>query len=483
VESERQQPSGAKWAEDQQMEPRTPGNPWPTTDGRAAVPRPEPAEQARGAWATPPAAGIYGRAAGPAKAAGQAPIPGMPRPEAPGGASGPGAFGEAAVVGEAGTSGEAGTAEPGWEARDWAGSGGGGERNPADQPAAGATARTDDGDRPVAAGPVDSRTGKGRKIYVLLAVVVVVVAGVATVGLLRPGRVQGWLGAEVLGTPTRATLGPDPTPSPVLAAVGGGRAPAAAKVKAALDPLVSSKALGSAVSVSVMDAASGQTLYDRNADVPATPASTTKLLTAATVLASRGPGYRLSTTAVAGGTPGEVVLVGGGDPTLSVGATGLYPGAARLDRLAAQVKTALGGTKPTRVLVDTSLFSGPQTGLGWSPGDVSPDGQVAKVQSLMTNGGRVKPVHTEHGGDPRFADPAISAGQAFAKLLGVRRRRRWPPPVSRPAPGSARCSRRRWCRSPTGCSSRATTSSPRCWPGRWQSRPAGRPASTARPTR
>jgi len=164
----------------------------------------------------------------------------------------------------------------------------------------------------------------------------------------------------------------------------------------------------------VIAVASEQTLYDRGADVPATPASTTKLLTAATVLASRGPGYRLSTTAVAGSTPGEVVLVGGGDPTLSVDAKGLYPGAARLDQLAAQVKQALGGTRPTRVLVDTSLFSGPQTGLGWSPGDVSPDGQVANVQSLMTNGGRVKPEHNEHGGDPRFADPGISAGQAFA---------------------------------------------------------------------
>jgi len=206
----------------------------------------------------------------------------------------------------------------------------------------------------------------------------------------------------------------------VLAGAGsGGKEPDAARLKAAIDPLVSAKALGSTVSVSVVDVASGQTLYDRQADVPATPASTTKLLTAATVLASRGPGYRLSTTAVAGSAPGEVVLVGGGDPTLSVNAKGLYPGAARLDQLAAQVKQALGGTRPTRVLVDTSLFSGPQTGLGWSPGDVSPDGQVAKVQSLMTNGGRVKPVHNAHGGDPRFADPAISAGQAFAKLLGV----------------------------------------------------------------
>ena len=360
------------------MDPRTPGDVRPptdlrpATDARAAATRPESGEQARGAWATPP-----------------------------------------------GTVAEPVAAEPGWEARDWAGTGGGRERKPAGQPAGRAAAGTNDGDRGVEAGPGKTRTAKSRKIYALLAVIVVLVGGVVAVALVRPGPVGGWLGAEVLGTPTKATLGPDPTPTPVLAAVGGGKAPDPAKVKAALDPLVGAKALGSTVSVSVIDVASGQTLYDRGADVPATPASTTKLLTAATVLASRGPGYRLSTTAVAGSTPGEVVLVGGGDPTLSVDAKGLYPGAARLDQLAAQVKRALGGIKPTKVLVDTSLFSGPQTGLGWSPGDVSPDGQVAKVQSLMTNGGRVKPVHNKHGGDPRFADPGISAGQAFAKLLGV----------------------------------------------------------------
>ena len=425
------------------MEPRTPGDTWPATGGRAAAARPESAEQARGAWATPPATGTHGRASvpmnaagpvapgtpaerqargsaqvaagGPGAGAGQAPVPGLPRPGAPVGPPlGPG------VESGPGPVGEPAAAEPGWEARDWAGTGGGREREPADQPGGRATAGTNDGDRVVEAGLVRSRTGKSRKMYALLAVIVVLVVGVAAVGLVRPGPVKGWLGAEVLGTPTKATLGPDPTPTPVLAGVGsGGKAPDAAKVKAALDPLVRAKALGSTVSVSVMDVASGQTLYDRGADVPATPASTTKLLTAATVLASRGPGYRLSTTAVAGSGPGEVVLVGGGDPTLSVDAKGLYPGAARLDQLAAQVKRALGGTKPTKVLVDTSLFSGPQTGLGWSPGDVSPDGQVAKIQSLMTNGGRVKPVHNAHGGDPRFADPAISAGQAFAKLLGV----------------------------------------------------------------
>ena len=95
------------------------------------------------------------------------------------------------------------------------------------------------------------------------------------------------------------------------------------------------------------------------------PASTTKLITAATVLAARGPAYRIATRVVAGSAPGEVVLVGGGDPTLAINATGSYPGAARLDLLAAQVKKALGGTAPTKVTVDTSLFPGPVYGPGW----------------------------------------------------------------------------------------------------------------------
>jgi D-alanyl-D-alanine carboxypeptidase/D-alanyl-D-alanine-endopeptidase (penicillin-binding protein 4) len=239
------------------------------------------------------------------------------------------------------------------------------------------------------------------------------------VGLVKPGVVEGWLGAEKTTAPTAAAT-PDASPTPVLAAAsGGGAAPSADKVKAALDPLVNSKALGSEVHASVLDAVTGNLLYARNADVPTTPASTTKLLTAAAVLSARGPAYRLSTKAVAGNAPGEVVLVGGGDPTLSVDAEGQFPGAARLDQLAAQVKKALGGTKPTRVIVDTSLFSGPETGLGWDSDDITPLGQVSRIQSLMTNAGRVKPVHHENGGDPRYSDPAIAAGKAFARLLGA----------------------------------------------------------------
>jgi D-alanyl-D-alanine carboxypeptidase/D-alanyl-D-alanine-endopeptidase (penicillin-binding protein 4) len=262
-------------------------------------------------------------------------------------------------------------------------------------------------DEPVSAG--------GRRRW--LAVVVVVSAAVL-IGL-GVFLVVGRPGAGQPAGPAWAT--PQPTPTPVLAAAdNAGPPPSAAALRAAIEPLIRAKALGGVVNASIVDVGTGEALYQRNPDALTTPASTTKLLTAAAVLAARGPAYRLTTRAVAGPEPGDVVLVGGGDPTLAVNGAGQFPGAARLDQLAAQVKTALGATAPRRVLIDTALFPGPATAPGWKPADISPGGQVAVIQSLMTNAGRITPVHHEVGADPRFRDPALAAGTAFARQLGVR---------------------------------------------------------------
>jgi D-alanyl-D-alanine carboxypeptidase/D-alanyl-D-alanine-endopeptidase (penicillin-binding protein 4) len=252
----------------------------------------------------------------------------------------------------------------------------------------------------------------------VLAALVLVVVAAAGVLVVRPGPVDRWLAGDPTASPT-ASATPDPTPTPVLAAADdSGTAPTAAGVRAAITPLLEAGPLGPRVNVSIADAATGESLFAQNADTMTTPASTTKLVTAAAVLAARGPAYRLATRAVAGAQPGEVVLIGGGDPTLSVAAKGQFPGAARLDKLAAQVKKALGGQQPTKVIIDTSLYRGPVTAPGWD-GDVIGGGQVARIQALMTNAGRVEPVHNEFGGDPRFADPALAAGRAFARQLGV----------------------------------------------------------------
>jgi D-alanyl-D-alanine carboxypeptidase/D-alanyl-D-alanine-endopeptidase (penicillin-binding protein 4) len=251
--------------------------------------------------------------------------------------------------------------------------------------------------------------------------VLILVVGVgAALFIVRPGRVDRLLGGGAPASP-KPTIAPQPTPTPVLAAAGAAAvAPSVAGVQKAIGPLVTAPALGPRVRVSVADAVTGAKLFARDADTMTTPASTTKLVTAATVLAARGPAYRLTTRAVAGDEPGEVVLAGGGDPTLSINAKGQFPGAARLDKLADQVRNAMGETPITKVTVDTTLFTGPATAKGWTSTIIAPEGQVSKIQSLMTNAGRKTPVHHEVGGDPRFTDPAKAAGQSFAKLLGVK---------------------------------------------------------------
>ncbi|MFF5178854.1 D-alanyl-D-alanine carboxypeptidase/D-alanyl-D-alanine-endopeptidase [Micromonospora sp. NPDC000316] len=247
--------------------------------------------------------------------------------------------------------------------------------------------------------------------------VLLVLVGVGVV-VVRPGPVAGWLGEDVASAPTAAAATPEPDPSDVLAGPDANAPlPTPDGVKAALGPLVGAAALGDRVNVSVADVASGQTLFAKGADDGTVPASVTKLATAVTVLAARGPGYEIPTRAVAGAKPGEVVLVGGGDPTLAVDKKGYYPGAARLDDLAAQVRTALGGTAPTSVTVDGSIYSGPVYGPGWDS-DIPTGGYGGAVTALMTDGARRDP-GAEPGGAERVAEPDLSAGRSFARLLGV----------------------------------------------------------------
>lgn len=74
----------------------------------------------------------------------------------------------------------------------------------------------------------------------------------------------------------------------------------------------------------IVDAQSGETLFERNADKYFVPASNMKLFTTALALAKLGPDYRFHTTLESNGTlsaegvlSGDLVLVGRGDPNLS----------------------------------------------------------------------------------------------------------------------------------------------------------------------
>ncbi|MEV0001346.1 D-alanyl-D-alanine carboxypeptidase/D-alanyl-D-alanine-endopeptidase [Micromonospora sp. NPDC050980] len=255
--------------------------------------------------------------------------------------------------------------------------------------------------------------------------VLVLVLAVAGLAVLRPGPVAGWLGGT--GTPSGpAAVPPEPDPPAVLAGPDANAPlPTGAGLRATLNPLVRAAALGDRVHVSVADVATGQALYGSGPDTPTVPASVTKLATGVAVLSARGPAHRIPTRAVAGANPGEVVLVGGGDPTLAVDRkNAFYPGAARLDDLAAQVRAALGGTAPTKVIVDSSLFRGPVFEPGWDA-DIPTGGFGAAITALMTDGARQDPVRarrtaeeTNHAAD-RVPEPDLTAGRQFAKLLGL----------------------------------------------------------------
>lgn len=184
----------------------------------------------------------------------------------------------------------------------------------------------------------------------------------------------------------------------------------------ALSGPASDPALGSLGGV-VLDSRTGEELWRRDPGNAMMPASTGKLLAMSAVLLAMDHQERLTTKVVRGSQPGSVVLVGGGDPTLSKlsgSQESVYPGAPRLDDLVAQVKKATGGNV-TSVSVDTSRYTGPSTAPGWLPEDVAA-GYYSPIQPVMLDGGRADPSEDY---SPRSQTPALQAGQELADRLGA----------------------------------------------------------------
>ncbi|WP_143121716.1 D-alanyl-D-alanine carboxypeptidase/D-alanyl-D-alanine endopeptidase [Saccharopolyspora antimicrobica] len=194
---------------------------------------------------------------------------------------------------------------------------------------------------------------------------------------------------------------PQPTPSGVAAVLAG--------------PL-SNPALGTLAGI-VRDARTGQVLWSQTPDQALVPASTGKLLAMSAALLVLDHDQRLTTKVVRGSQPGSVVLVGGGDVTLSTlppGQESVYPGAARFDDLIQQVREATGGNV-TSVQVDTGRYKEPDLAKGWLPGDVRA-GMMAPMEPVMLNGGRDDPTQEY---SPRSEQPARQAAQRLADAFGA----------------------------------------------------------------
>jgi serine-type D-Ala-D-Ala carboxypeptidase/endopeptidase (penicillin-binding protein 4) len=252
-------------------------------------------------------------------------------------------------------------------------------------------------------------------------------AGAAVAHMLPPGL-------AALRIPTTAG-GPQVAAAPVLAPAGTSVAgtlagqsqaglPTAAGLSAMLGAALPSADTGPGVGIEVADAQTGQVLYQDNAGALATPASTTKLMTAVTTLAVLGPDARFTTEVRQ--QNGTIVLVGGGDPTLAVNQypSSDYPQPATLAALAARAARALRaqGRESVRLDYDTSLYSGPGLAPGWTDGDVS-TGNVTPIVALEADQGRLTPAGAlQDSDDPvnysaRTMDPVGMTVAAFASLL------------------------------------------------------------------
>ena len=244
-------------------------------------------------------------------------------------------------------------------------------------------------------------------------------------------------GAATAPTPTHsATRTPTPTPTPTAdpARPVPAAQPAASRIRTcSVASLAQDGRLGN-LEAQVVNAKTGQVLFDRNGGKPGPTASVLKTLTSAAALATLGPDYRVQTTVVAGSVPGQVVIVGGGDVTLSRlpgGHGAFYTNAPSIQDLAAQTKQALGGVPVTSIVVDSSLFGGPLWQPSWDEHEERVvEGSTPYMSSLMVDGDRNDPGAVE---SPRSTDPVGRAVQYFQQYLGTN-----VPVTSGTAPAGAR---------------------------------------------
>ncbi|GAA3556823.1 D-alanyl-D-alanine carboxypeptidase/D-alanyl-D-alanine-endopeptidase [Amycolatopsis ultiminotia] len=268
---------------------------------------------------------------------------------------------------------------------------------------------------PPAAAPGGGEPKRRRKLLVIGLVVVLVLAAAGVASAVP--KVSNKLG---LPWAPNAPKGDAPDPAEVSLALHGpdtsGAGASPGGVASALAGPSGAPAL-SQLTGSVIDPSNGSVLWDHSSNTALTPASTTKILTVSAALLAMDPTKRLTTKIVQGRQPGTVILVGGGDPTLTALPQGtdspLYPGAAHVDDLVAQVKKVAGNV--SNVQVDVSAYNGPVTAPGWEPGD-APSLFGAPIVPVMADGGRGNPKVDE---TQRSGNPATTITQLVAEKLGA----------------------------------------------------------------
>jgi D-alanyl-D-alanine carboxypeptidase/D-alanyl-D-alanine-endopeptidase (penicillin-binding protein 4) len=146
---------------------------------------------------------------------------------------------------------------------------------------------------------------------------------------------------------------------------------AAADLSNDLRRLIEKSGLGpGSVSVSVLDAASGDAILEHRASAPMIPASNAKLTTTAAALDILGPSFEFRTRAELEETPqgGRLRIIGSGDPALGDPALVARAPELAVDRVAAQWIEGLraaGVTRLSEIVVDDRVFDRDPIPAGW----------------------------------------------------------------------------------------------------------------------
>ena len=169
----------------------------------------------------------------------------------------------------------------------------------------------------------------------------------------------------------------------------------------------------------VINPATDEILFDRSSELGAAPASTQKMLTAAAALQVLGPNYRVETKVYQDpANLSTIYLVGAGDPTLSRtpnGKQSVYRDAPKLSDLAVAVNASLAGQAVNKIVLDSTLFSGPSWEPTWERSEQT-QGYMSEVTALQVDGDRRNPAAAT---SPRSTTPVANAGKFFKTALGT----------------------------------------------------------------
>jgi D-alanyl-D-alanine carboxypeptidase/D-alanyl-D-alanine-endopeptidase (penicillin-binding protein 4) len=229
-------------------------------------------------------------------------------------------------------------------------------------------------------------------------------------GLLILVLIIGGFSLAAPSKPAATTPSATPTDSPTVTPTADGRDCSIANLAA--DKLL----VG--LHAQVINPETNEVLFDVLGDEPTQTASVMKLLTAAAALQVLGPNFRVQTKVYADlDVPGQIVVVGAGDPTLSrsrVGVQSVYKDAPKIADLAVQINDWSRATPITSIVLDSSYFAGPS----WDPAVDDSErslGYQPLITALQVDGDRDNPTQET---SPRSTDPVNRVGVALKKAIG-----------------------------------------------------------------